>query len=143
MLIAIQNKALKSFVDRLQALKDSYPISVLTMTALDGAELFCLDVDIEEDELASFALDAQFGFGHDFKIERVLNDINYDHQTEYYIELNSSDNFEQELLELRKRLYDARINYRALEYSKLDDASVIRAYASTNQDQEAIAQFVG
>lgn len=143
MLIAIENRALKSFVDRLQALKASYPLTVVTMAALDGSELFSLDVEIGEEQLASFAQDAKFGFGPDFKIERILKSFPTDYQTEHFVDVLSGENFEADLLKLRQQFSEANVSYRALEYSQQNRAEkVIRAYVSNQQEQQTLQSLV-
>ncbi len=143
MFLVIQNSALKSFAGRLKALKANYPLKVNTMAALDGCELYYLDVDIHEDDLSSFAEDARFGFGEDFKVERLSNEPSYDYQTEHYIEVEAGEGAEEQLLEVRKLFADKSISYRALEF--INDAvssTKIRAYANSISERDVIAETI-
>ncbi len=142
--ISIQNRSNKSFVNRLQALKGSYPLTLLSLTALDGLEVFQLKVELESDEeLSAFAQDAKFGFGEQFVIERTFKEQAEDYKTEHFVDLKSVDASEDKLFDLRKKLEDEKITVRALEFSSnADNTGLIRAYANNSQDQAMIANLL-
>lgn len=147
MIISVKNTALKSFVGRLESLKDSYCVKLQSMAALDGAEYFYLDVDIEENHLSSFAQDAKFGYGHDFKIERVNNQSKQaspSFEKNLFVELDAKSNVEKQMLDIRVKFSEVGVNYRALEFKKSEnDSDKIRIYVNNPMDKDVIIKLMG
>ncbi|NVJ68380.1 MAG: hypothetical protein HWE16_17975 [Gammaproteobacteria bacterium] len=142
MLIAIENRTQKQYLNRLKALMSSYPVSVQLMAAEKEAELYFLDVALDEDQLPDFAQDAKFGFSNELKVERVLQEHEQSYQTEFFVDLDIQDINEEQLLELRERFCDANIEFNAIEFNCANDQAQARAYASSDQAQAQIAQFI-
>ncbi len=142
MLIAIENRTPKNYLNRLKALMSSYPVSILIMAAQKEAEVYYLDANLEEEHLPGFAQDAKFGFGNELKVERVLQELNHDYHSEFFVDLDIQDINEDQLLNLRERFCNANIKFNAIEFNCANDQGKARAYASSDQEQAAIVQFM-